>query len=75
MSGARVTYRFLCLGLSLFTLVVLATTAAHAKCADPAAPGVDWRRCYMEGLPLAEATLPGAQLREARFNRADLARA
>ncbi len=51
---------------------LFASAPALAGCTDPAGPGVSWRRCYLEDRPLVGVDLTGADLREARFNRADL---
>jgi hypothetical protein len=45
---------------------------ALAACTDPAAAGVNWRRCYLDGRDLKQVTLKGAMLREATFMRSDL---
>jgi len=50
----------------------LAPLEAAAECTDPAAPEVDWRRCYMDGLDLTDSTLIDAQLRDTSFQRAIL---
>ena len=59
------------------TLLVLvaaaAPFAARAACNDGAAPGVDWRRCVQHGAELRKENLAGANLRDAAFDRADLA--
>ena len=52
--------------------VWLAAAPAMAACTDPAAPGVDWQRCYFEERNLSEANLTGANLRDARFHRSNL---
>jgi len=43
-----------------------------ADCTQPAAPGVDWQRCYMDGRDFARHDLSGARLRETSFQRAQL---
>lgn len=45
---------------------------AHAACTDQAGAGVNWRRCYLDGRDLKQATLGGAMLRDATFMRSDL---
>lgn len=45
---------------------------AMAACTDPAADGVNWRRCYMDGRDLKGVVLDKAMLREATFQRSDL---
>lgn len=51
---------------------VLGGGPAHADCTDAAAPGVDWRRCYMDGRDFNNSNLSGAKLRDATFARANL---
>lgn len=43
-----------------------------ADCTQPAAPGVDWQRCYMDGRDFSRHDLSGARLRETSFQRARL---
>lgn len=50
----------------------LLARAAWADCTDIAAPGVDWRRCYLDGKMMRGADLQNAKLRDATFARADL---
>ena len=45
---------------------------ALAACTDPAAAGVNWRRCYMDGRDLKKVPLAGAMLRDTTFQRSDL---
>lgn len=45
---------------------------ARASCTDPPGPGVNWQRCAMDGLDLANVDLSGARLRDGSFFRADL---
>lgn len=59
-------------GALLLVLLGTATGVAQATCADPAAPGVNWRRCYLDSRDLTGVTLDGAMLREATFQRSDL---
>ncbi len=68
-----------CYGMFVRTvLVVAALTAvlgggsARADCTDAAAPGVDWRRCYMDRRDFSNRDLSGARLRDATFARANL---
>lgn len=56
--------------VALFLLVHV--PPAFADCTDPAAPGVNWRRCYHDGRALVGVDLTGAQLRDATFTRANL---
>ena len=59
--------------LLLAILALLAVgSAAQAACTDAAAPGVQWRRCLLDGSDLTGADLSGADLRDASFKRADL---
>jgi len=60
-----------CAAWLLLTALTLAGSA-QAACTDPAAPAVNWRRCYMDGRDLKSAPLEGAMLREATFQRSDL---
>lgn len=53
-------------------VLLLAAGAATAACTDPAADGVNWRRCYMDGRDLKQVSLNGAMLRETTFQRSDL---
>lgn len=46
-----------------------------ADCTQPAAPKVDWQRCYVDERALNGDTLTGATLRETSFQRASLQRA
>ncbi|MFY8093387.1 MAG: pentapeptide repeat-containing protein [Niveispirillum sp.] len=55
----------------LLALVAMAG-GAHAACTDPAADGVNWRRCYLDGRDLKDVSLDQAMLREATFQRSDL---
>jgi len=48
---------------------------ALAECADVAAPGVYWRRCLQDGQDLHGVDLTGATLRDASFERSNLAEA
>lgn len=59
--------------LLVFPFFFLATSgAALADCADFGEPGVDWRRCILDRQDLRNLDLTGANLRSARFARADL---
>lgn len=53
-------------------LGVFASADAAAECTDPAAPNVDWRRCYFERQNLLDLKLVGANLRDASFSRSNL---
>lgn len=57
---------------TLLVLALLSAGAVQAACTDPAAPGVNWRRCYMDGRDLKGVVLDGAMLRETTFQRSDL---
>lgn len=56
----------------LFLALIVAAGGAHAACTDPAADGVNWRRCYLDGRDLKNVSLDKAMLREATFQRSDL---
>lgn len=43
-----------------------------ADCNAPAAAGVDWQRCYMDGRGFVADILTGSRLRETSFQRSDL---
>ncbi len=45
---------------------------ATAACTDPAAPEVQWLRCYLDGRPLTGVDLKRANIRESSFQRSDL---
>ena len=62
----------LCIGIAL---IAVSTADARAGCSDPAAPEVDWVRCYMDERDLTGVDLRKARLRDTRFTRADLSRA
>lgn len=53
-------------------LVLVFAGPAFAGCADPPAPGVEWRRCLHDQAELAGADLTRAILRDASFQRANL---
>lgn len=53
--------------------LVLFVAPAVAGCTDPPAPGVEWRRCLLDSSELAGADLSRAQVRDASFQRANLA--
>ncbi|MFV3074227.1 pentapeptide repeat-containing protein [Niveispirillum fermenti] len=57
---------------TLLVLALLSAGVAQAACTDPAASGVNWRRCYMDGRDLKGVALDGAMLRETTFQRSDL---
>ncbi len=68
------TLRQLMYSSVIMTFLGIATmNAAQAGCTDPAAPAVDWYRCYMDSRQFLNVDLTGARLREARFNRGSLA--
>ena len=53
-------------------LAMAAAAPALAECTDVAAPGVNWRRCLLDGQDLDGVSLEGADLRSASFKRASL---
>ncbi len=56
--------------LPIVALALLASiSAARASCSDTAAPGVEWRRCFLDGSDLTGADLTGADLRDSSFKR------
>lgn len=61
--------------LTFLALLFLLSTAAPAAaaCTDQAGPGVDWRRCLLDGGDYQGAELAGAVLRDASFGRARMA--
>lgn len=59
--------------MSLAAATLACIPAMAADCTQPAAPKVDWQRCYMDGRDLARHDLSGARLRETSFQRANLA--
>lgn len=62
--------------LPFVVLFALAGTAAvAADCNQPAEPGVDWQRCYVDGRDFTGHNLSGARLRETSFQRATLSQA
>jgi hypothetical protein len=60
------------LGVLLLLLEPAAQQAWATGCSAAPAPGVDWRRCLMDGRDLAGADLTGAVLRDASLDRAVL---
>ncbi|WP_051329300.1 pentapeptide repeat-containing protein [Geminicoccus roseus] len=59
---------------ALVALTLLAAPAAAlADCADAAGPGIEWRRCLMDGEDMSGVVLIGADLRSASFKRTNLA--
>ncbi len=56
----------------LLVLLIGAPAANAADCTAPAAPQVDWQRCYMDGRDFVGHGLAGARLRETSFQRSDL---
>lgn len=59
--------------IALMAFLLPAASALAADCTTPAAPGVDWQRCYMDGRNLSRHDLSGSRLRETSFQRANLA--
>lgn len=57
--------------LALLGLMLSAVPALSA-CTDPPGPGVDWRRCSLDGRDLSGADLSGMQLRDASLQRTQL---
>lgn len=53
-------------------VLVRPSVSLGADCNQPAAPGVDWQRCYMDGRDFSQHDLSGARLRETSFQRARL---
>ncbi|MBF0094731.1 MAG: pentapeptide repeat-containing protein [Alphaproteobacteria bacterium] len=62
------------IGVALAILCLVPPSPAGAACTDPAAPGVEWRRCYHDGRSLVGVDLTEAMLRDATFQRSDLSR-
>ena len=62
--------------MRLFVLIIVLLTgirvAFAADCTAPAAPLVDWQRCYMDGRAFTGDDLTQARLRETSFQRSDL---
>ena len=58
--------------LSGLFVVIISPFTAVAACTDPAAPEVNWRRCYHDGRSLVDVDLSGAMMRDATFQRANL---
>jgi uncharacterized protein YjbI with pentapeptide repeats len=52
--------------------LVAPVSEVMAACTDAAAPGVEWRRCFLDGSDLTGADLRGADLRDSSFKRSDL---
>lgn len=61
--------RIVCLVAALLTC---APAAFAADCTVPAAPQVDWQRCYMDGRGFVGHDLSQSRLRETSFQRSDL---
>lgn len=53
-------------------LLAFGAAPALADCSDPPAPGVEWRRCIMDGLNLTGIDVTQAAIRDSRFGRANL---
>jgi uncharacterized protein YjbI with pentapeptide repeats len=51
---------------------VVPATPAWAGCSDVAGPGVEWRRCRLDGENLSGVDLSNAGLRDTSFTRANL---
>ena len=66
-----VTLIFVAVGLSLW--LGDGRMAAAVNCASPAAPGVKWQGCRLDGVQLASADLQGADLSNASLMNANLA--
>lgn len=60
--------------LVLLLPLVFIAPAANADCADPPAPGVDWRRCTMHARQFVDVDLTAARLKDGRFTRVDFSR-
>jgi uncharacterized protein YjbI with pentapeptide repeats len=56
-------------------LLLISGHAAIAVCTDAAEPGVNWRRCYMDGRELHNVNLEGAMLRDTTFQRSTMKQA
>lgn len=72
MSGVRVWCKGLAAALLVMLPVMLSAGAALADCADPAAPGVNWQRCFHAERPFINTDLQEANIRGANFARGDL---
>lgn len=57
---------------AVITLLMCVSAAHAADCTLPAAPKVDWQRCYVDERDLSGHDLSGARLRETSFQRAKL---
>lgn len=55
-----------------FLLLFLPVPPAAAGCADAPRPGVEWRRCLVDGVDLANIDLSGAEIRDSSFKRTNL---
>jgi uncharacterized protein YjbI with pentapeptide repeats len=55
-------------------LTIFFISPSYGGCPDPARPGVDWQRCYLDGQKLKNIDLSGkkTRLRDTSFNRGDL---
>jgi uncharacterized protein YjbI with pentapeptide repeats len=62
--------RTMCLLVPVLAVTALAPMA-EAACTDAAGPGVEWRRCFLDGSDLSAADLNGADLRDSSFKRSD----
>lgn len=62
--------------LAFVALIAAAALPARAAdCTQPAAPKVDWQRCYVDGRDFTGHDFTAARLRETSFQRATLDRA
>jgi len=59
--------------LALALLAFVPSGAAQAACSSAPAPGVDWRRCLLDRRELPNIDLSRAVLRDASFQRGNLA--
>lgn len=62
----------ICIKFVLLAAFCVVASTARADCNDAPQPGVDWRRCYLDGRDFAGADLSKAQLRDATFLRATM---
>ncbi|CAK0755165.1 Pentapeptide repeat family protein [Azospirillaceae bacterium] len=65
--------KFMRLALMIAAVCVLGGEGvAKAECTDPAAPQVNWRRCFHDGRDMNKVDLSGAMLRDGTFQRSNL---
>ncbi|MEO1019104.1 MAG: pentapeptide repeat-containing protein [Pseudomonadota bacterium] len=62
-----------CKRFACASLTILFASTAYAACTDAPGPGVQWRRCLLDGIELQRLDLSGAVLRDASFKRSNLA--